>query len=124
MHEMSVAEEIVRQVTIIACENNAQSVSSVEVVAGALRLIEPDAMQAAFKAATEGTAAEGATLVLREVLARARCRSCDLEFDIDSPTDFTCSKCGQADTEVTAGNDIVLQSVEIEASPTGTGERQ
>lgn len=118
MHEMAIALELVRQLEALADEHNAVRIESVQVTAGVLRQIVPDALETAFAAAAEGTRAAGAVLKLSVIPATARCRVCQHEFHPE-PNTYLCAACHQADVEIVAGNEIVLASVTCEQ---GDGE--
>ena len=110
MHEMAIAMELLRQLERIAAGNGLSVVEAVSVRAGALRGIVPEALNAAFGFAAEGTCAEGAAINVEIVASVAECRQCGSRFapEVDS---FLCSHCGRADVEIVAGNDIILVSV-------------
>lgn len=110
MHEMSIAVSLLDQLQRIATDNQVARIVKLEVRCGALQQVVPDALTAAFAAAAEGTAADGAELRIVEVPLAGRCRACGAEYapQID---DFRCPTCHAADVELTAGEDIVLQSV-------------
>jgi len=113
MHEMSIAEILVKQVLGVAQANGLQYVSEVEVEIGAMRLVVPEALELAFVALIEDTAAAGAKLVIQEIPIKGRCRLCDKSYSMQ-PGIFICPDCGTADVEITAGNDIVLKSLVCE----------
>lgn len=114
MHELSIAMEIVRQVTEIARQHQAERVEEVEVEVGVLRLVQEEALRMSLVAAGEGTPAENARLVMTEIPVAAECRACGRSFapELD---DFTCPSCGQANARITAGNDIILKSLVCQA---------
>ena len=115
LHEMPIAEEIVRRTLELAGAHRATRVVSVEVEVGALRLVAPEALRVLFGAASEGTPVEGTALRIAEVRAEAVCRSCGHRYEPEIG-DFLCPQCGQADAEIVAGNDIVLKSVEMDVA--------
>jgi len=110
MHEMAIAMQLVDQVVAVAEAHRVRSVEEVVVEAGAMRQIVPDALELAFSVVAEGTVAQGAQLRLIEVKSVARCRKCECEFapELDN---YVCPECGQADTRIVAGNDIILKTV-------------
>jgi hydrogenase nickel incorporation protein HypA/HybF len=110
MHEMSIAAAIVEQVLAVAKENNLSKVTQVRLRVGALRLIVPEALAAAWEAVRDGTPAGLACLQLIEVAARARCRKCGHEFLPDWPV-FLCPACEQASVEILAGEELVLEEI-------------
>lgn len=110
MHEMAIAVELVEQLDALAVKHGIEYIESVDVTAGVLRQIVPDALQMAFAAAAEGTCAAGAALNLKIVPASARCRICKHEF-LPEPDTYLCVVCNRADVEIIQGNEIVLTSV-------------
>ena len=115
LHEMPIAQELVRQALELAGAHRATRVISVEVEIGALRLVAPEALRVMFGAASEGTPVEGTALSMTEVAPEAVCRSCGHRYEPEIG-DFLCPRCGRADAEVVAGNDIVLKSVEMDVA--------
>jgi hydrogenase nickel incorporation protein HypA/HybF len=117
VHELSIAESVVR----IAVENAAgRRVARVEVRAGALRQVVPSALDFAFELVARGTVAEGAELVIEEVAAEGICRRCGAHTVLE---DFPliCGRCGALDLEVVAGEELVVDSLDLEETLTTTG---
>jgi hydrogenase nickel incorporation protein HypA/HybF len=110
MHEMSIAMEMVTQLVELAERHQASRIVQVEVVAGAMRGVVPEALDLAFAAASEGTPAEGAELCVVEEKLQVVCNDCGFEF-APEPVSFLCPQCRQADVRIVAGNDIILKSV-------------
>ncbi len=110
MHELSIAIQLVEQISEVAEANKLPRVDEVELETGVLRQVIPEVMQTAFKEATSGTIASGAILTVREIKAKARCNQCAGEFEpqIDN---FLCPTCQVADVKVFEGNTIILKSV-------------
>jgi hydrogenase nickel incorporation protein HypA/HybF len=111
MHELAIAESVVR----IACDHaRGRRVSAVHVAAGHLRQVVPDALAFAFELVAVGTSVEGARLELREVPAVVRCRGCGAESEQEG-FPLACGACGGVDVEVTAGEQLIVEALEIEA---------
>ena len=110
MHELSIADGIVRQTVAIAAEHHAVRVEEVRVEVGSLMLVVPEALEQAWEVLREGTVAAEATLKITEVPARAECRGCGYAYAVQVQT-FQCPQCCLADPQITAGNDIILASV-------------
>jgi hydrogenase nickel incorporation protein HypA/HybF len=110
MHEMSIAVELLAQVEALADEHAAERVEALEVTAGALRAIVPEALDLAWQELARGTVAEGSALTLQVVAPLARCRGCGHEF-APEPDACLCEQCGVADVDILEGNDIFLTSV-------------
>jgi hydrogenase nickel incorporation protein HypA/HybF len=110
MHELSIADAIV---TIASRHAKGRPVSRVEVRVGHLRQVVPDSLRFAFELITAGTELEGAELALEEVPARVVCTACEQETTL---TEFPmhCGACGGFDVEVTAGEELLVVSIEVE----------
>jgi hydrogenase nickel incorporation protein HypA/HybF len=110
MHELSIAEAIV---DIADRHARGRRVTRVEVAVGHLRQVVPSALEFAFELVANGTALEGAELVLDEVPAAGRCRACGAESRLDG-FPLTCAACGGWDVEVVAGEELRVESLDVE----------
>jgi hydrogenase nickel incorporation protein HypA/HybF len=110
MHELSIAEAIV---AVADRHAGGRRVSRVEVSVGHLRQVVPSALAFAFELVSEGTALAGAELVLEEVPATGRCRACGAESRFDA-FPLTCRACGDHDVELTAGEELQVESLDLE----------
>jgi len=117
MHELSIAEAIVA----IADRHAAgRRITRVDVSVGHLRQVVPPALEFAFALVAEGTAVEGAELVLTEVPATGRCRACGAELPLDA-FPFACEACGGLDVEVIAGEELLVESLDLEEEEAAYG---
>ncbi len=110
MHELSLANAVLESVLRVVAEHGAARVVELEVECGVLQQVVPEALETAFEALSQGTAAGGARLRIREVGLRARCRACGREYAA-ALDNYVCPGCGVADVEVVAGREVVLRSV-------------
>lgn len=115
MHEMSLACEVVDEVTRLAEAEGAVGVSRVTLELGALSGVERNAFEFAYPAAVEGTALARAELVLEEVAATVLCRMCERRTEPALPV-LVCGACGSADVDVVAGRDFIIKSVELDVA--------
>jgi len=79
---------------------------------GKLNAVVPDALTFCFEVLTKGTQLEGTSLSISEVPIRGACSNCGAEFTIDEPW-FFCPKCESRDVEMTSGQEITVESIEI-----------
>ena len=117
MHELSIAEAIVG-----VAERHAagRAVYAVDVRVGHLRQVVPGALEFAFELTARGTCVDGAELRIEQVPAAGHCRACGAESVLqDFP--LTCAACGGLDVEVTAGEELLVDSLELEETMTTTG---
>jgi hydrogenase nickel incorporation protein HypA/HybF len=112
MHELSIAAAIA---AIAERHAAGRRVTRVEVRIGHLRQVVPDSLAFAFELVTEGTEMEGAELVLEPVPAAGRCRACATE-GLLTAFPLHCSVCGGLDVEVIRGEELLVDSLELEAS--------
>ncbi len=122
MHEMTIATELLAA-TLSAVADHADELSSaadspciesVEVEIGLLQQIVPEALELAWQAVCDGTAAQGAALTVTETPAAACCKWCGESFS-PAVDDYLCPGCGKADVDIRAGNDILLRSITCQA---------
>lgn len=119
MHELSIAANLMDQLTRIAREQGAARIVEVEVRCGVMQQVVAEALATAFDVLSAETPAAGAQLRIVEVELAGACRQCGRRYEprID---DFVCPDCGAADVALTAGDDIVLQSVVCEVEDKAT----
>ena len=117
MHELSIAQAIV---DVAARHAGEARVASVHVRVGHLRQVVPSALEFSFELCAHGTPAEGAVLELEEVPAGVRCRGCGAESE---PGGFplACGGCGGLDVEVVRGEELQVESLELDAELSRSG---
>jgi hydrogenase nickel incorporation protein HypA/HybF len=117
MHELSIAESIV---DIAVRHARGRPVIRVEVTVGHLRQVVPSALSFAFELVAQGTPAEGAELVLDTIPATVRCRTCGEESELDD-WPLLCRPCGSADLAVVAGEELRVESLDVEEQEVAHG---
>lgn len=88
-------------------------VLQVKLKVGELTNAEPDALLMAFAAYSKDTICEGAELVVERVPLRARCQNCHQVFDVKMMI-FICPNCGDTHIEVIQGEELLIESLEVE----------
>jgi len=119
MHELSIAESIVR---VARRHAGGRAVTRVELRVGHLRQVVPSALEFAFTLVADGTELEGAELAIEEVPVGGRCRACGAEGTY-AGFPFTCPGCGGLDIELTSGEELLVESLELEAPMAMDGRR-
>jgi len=120
MHELSLADAIVR---IAADHAGGRRVTKVEVKVGHLRQVVPDALEFAFRLVAEGTVAEDAELALAEIPVRVACRACAAESP-QTQFPLACLRCGSLDVDVVAGEELQVESLELQDEPIAVAGRR
>jgi hydrogenase nickel incorporation protein HypA/HybF len=117
MHELSIAEGIVA----IAGEHAAgRRVLAVDVKVGALRQVVPAALEFAFELTVTGSNLEGAELRVHGVPAVGRCSDCGQTSEFDW-FPFACAGCGSADLELLGGEELLVESIDVDDELVTTG---
>jgi hydrogenase nickel incorporation protein HypA/HybF len=117
MHELAIAESIVE---IAVRHARGRRVSRVEVTVGHLRQVVPSALSFAFELVAQNTPVEGAELVLDVIPATGRCRTCGVESRMDG-FPLLCRSCGSADMAVVAGEELRVESLDVEEQEVAHG---
>ena len=117
MHELSIAESIV---AIADAHAGGARVVEVQVKVGHLRQVVPSALEFAFELCAQGTAAEGAELELEVVPVAVVCRACAEESEPDG-FPLTCQACGSFELEIVRGEELVVDSLELEREASRSG---
>ena len=110
MHELSIAQAV-----LAIAERHAagRRVRRVELRVGHLRQVVPTALAFAFELLTDGTALEGAELVIEDVPARGRCRACGVETAMRG-FPLQCATCGGFDVELVSGEELLVDALELD----------
>ena len=112
MHEFSLMTGVLDAALSAAEENNARQIVEIRLVIGEMTEVLGDAMDFAFEALTPGTLAEGATLNMTKVMPQSRCLACGKVFEHER-YDLTCPQCNALATELVAGRELYIDSMEI-----------
>jgi len=110
MHELSVSSAIVDTVVRHAA---GRQVAAVHVRLGRLRQVVPSSLAFYFALISKETVCENAELHQEIVPARLRCRGCSHGWEIDMPH-FRCPQCGAADVVVETGEELEVESIDVE----------
>jgi hydrogenase nickel incorporation protein HypA/HybF len=115
VHELSIAAHVV---DIAARHADGRKVTKVYLRVGHLRQVVPSALSFSFDLVAQGTPVETAELILEEVPAAGLCRECGVESRLEA-FPLQCGACGGLDLEITQGEDLYVESLEMEeAQPT------
>jgi len=116
MHEMSIAQSLIRIIEQEMVRNRVDRLVRVKISYGRISAIVPEALQTAFQALIHNTHLEGAVLETSEIPLRAKCRSCFREFSGgDDLFVMTCSHCGaEFGHEIISGKEMFVEELEVE----------
>jgi hydrogenase nickel incorporation protein HypA/HybF len=113
MHEMSIAQSILKIALNEAQKNGARKLRVVRIRAGALRGIVPEQLSFFFQFITKDTPAEGASLDVETVPIKGKCKPCEHVFMVQN-FEFVCPQCKSKDVDVVEGMELAVKEIEIE----------
>lgn len=113
MHEFAITSSMFALVKEQAERANAGKVTRINLVIGEMSGIVRECVEFYFNYLRKGTLAEDATLSFRMVPANYRCRNCGNTFEFKGFS-YTCPSCGGRGVEIIAGEELLLESIEVE----------
>ena len=111
MHELSIAEAVVG---IVSRHAHGRRVHRVNMRVGHLRQVVPSALELAFEIAATGGPADGAILAIEDVPVTGGCRTCG-QRAVMGELPLRCPDCRGIDIEVLTGEELQVESLELEA---------
>ncbi|GAB4298619.1 MAG: hydrogenase maturation nickel metallochaperone HypA [Ignavibacteriaceae bacterium] len=112
MHELSIAQEILRIVNEYLPEPTPNSVKSVKVRVGRLSNILTDSLTFCYEALTDQTPLEGSKLEIIELPVKISCANCGSESEIEPPV-FACPACGNNQIKIVTGTELRVDEIEL-----------
>ena len=113
MHEMSIAESIVKIALDCAAKENAVRINKLDLSIGTLAGIEFEALEFALEVVKKGSILERAEIVIDKVQAKAKCLECGTGYE--APQVFSkCPECGGYSTQLISGKEMQVRSLVID----------
>jgi hydrogenase nickel incorporation protein HypA/HybF len=114
MHEVSVAESLLK-IAVDECRRNGYSkISHVRVVIGKASGVMPEALLFAFDALKAETIAADATLTIEEVPVAGHCTVCNANFTALESFVLCCPQCGSSAYNIHAGRELDIKDLEVD----------
>jgi hydrogenase nickel incorporation protein HypA/HybF len=120
VHELAIAQSIA---SIAESHAHGRPVARVYVKVGHLRQVVPSALAFAFELVTEDTTMHGAGLDIEHVPAMGDCRACGWSGPL-AAFPLACGNCGGLDLGIVQGEELLVESLEIENAPTGSAGKE
>lgn len=126
MHELAVAQALVEQVGAVidqhqashdndASSSDAWRATSIRVRIGPLAGVVPELLATAFPLAAAGSRMEHAELDFTLAPIKVRCQTCGMETEA-AMNRLLCGACGDWHTQIISGDELLLESVELETA--------
>ena len=116
MHELSVTQSLLEIAVRHAKAAGAQRVTDLYLVIGQLSSIVDDSVTFYWDMVSRGTPAEGARLHFRRIPTQMRCQECGTSY-APSETELACPGCHSTSVRVVAGEEFMLEAIDVEAAP-------
>jgi hydrogenase nickel incorporation protein HypA/HybF len=132
VHELAVAQALVEQVDAVieqhaashdqdASSSVAWRASLIRVRIGPLAGVVPELLASAFPLAAAGSRMQHAALEFAHAPIQVRCQTCGAETQA-AMNRLLCGACGDWHTQIISGDELLLESVELETAPSLTPE--
>jgi hydrogenase nickel incorporation protein HypA/HybF len=112
VHELSLVESIVRDVSQLAQSENFRRVVQIQLEIGTLSGVVRESVEFCFPTLSEGTPLEGATLLIKSTPLTILCQNCS-QTSTPVIDDMKCEHCGLRNFKVTAGRDFKIIDLEV-----------
>lgn len=109
MHELSLCRSIAE---VAVRHADGRRVASVRVRVGHLRQVVPATLVGCFAVVAAQSQLAGAVLEVVEVPAQLRCRACGAVTRLER-FELRCGECGGSDLKVIAGQELLVESLEL-----------
>lgn len=122
MHELSMADAIVKTVLDAAEKNQAEQILEVTIEVGKLTMLNPEQLRFLLEVLTEDTLLEGSEIIIEEIPVEIECKSCNYigSTELDDSDHYLmivkCPECGERDLEVITGRECNVKNIKIEKS--------
>jgi hydrogenase nickel incorporation protein HypA/HybF len=113
MHEFAITMNVLDIVEEEAKKLNAKIVHEIEIDVGELSGVDYDALDFTMQYTIKSELLEHAKLVINKIPAKARCNTCNQEFDISDFYD-ACPKCNNFDHTILQGKELKVKAIKID----------
>ncbi len=113
MHELRIAESIVKISTKEIERQHLTGIRAIGVRIGALAGVNADSLLFGFEAITVDTPLAGVKLEVEEVPVKGKCHACQKDFEIKEFI-FVCPHCYSSDIEISQGQELDIAYIETD----------
>ena len=113
MHELAITQNMLELVLEKAGEAEAKEVKRINLVIGEMTGVVEECVQFYFNFLGKETIAEGAALSFTMIPIKVQCRGCGKSFELKE-SDWTCPYCQGNNMEIIAGEELFVESIEVE----------
>lgn len=112
MHELSVAQEILKIVDQYLPNPSPNSVKSVKIKVGKFSNILTESLSFCYQALIDNTPLQGSKLKIVEIPVKISCSNCNQEFELEPPV-FSCPGCANNQIRIVSGTELQVEEIEL-----------
>jgi len=113
MHELAITQSILDISLRHAQKVDAKRIVTINLVVGKFSSVVDDSVQFYWDMIADGTIAQGATLHFERIPAEMKCLDCGHAFEPNDET-FACPKCLSPKVRITKGEELRVESIDVE----------
>jgi hydrogenase nickel incorporation protein HypA/HybF len=113
MHELALAQEILRIAEETAAEASADLVTRIDIEVGTLAGVMVHALEFGLEASKINTLAESATIEIQTIDGRGICGSCKKEYPAEAIF-AQCPLCSDSFLSIVSGTELKVKAIEVE----------
>ncbi len=113
MHEMGIAQEILKLALNSAQERHAAQIRSINIKIGEFTAIEPECISFYLGLLAKDTLAQDASIRIETLPLKLKCQDCQTDSIPAPPYEFSCPACGGQNLDILQGQELYLESIEI-----------
>ena len=114
MHELVLAENIIKTIKEQIKSCNVKKVKKVNLVVGELSCVSEESLTLYWSVMAKDTVCEFSTLNFTQIPASMKCSSCHQTFLLSKAKDFRCPFCNRNANIENQAKDFYIESIEIE----------
>ena len=123
MHELSITESLLETVLRYASDSRAKKVINIYLTIGELSSIVDISVQFFWDLVTKNTIAENSKLNFKYIKAEFICNDCTTKYLLRYQQ-LTCPNCDSSNISLLAGDEFILQAIDIEEATSGTANEK
>ena len=112
MHELALAESLIKKIIEIAETEKISEITSVTLLIGTFSGVDKDALGLALPFTAEGTILEKTEFIYEDVKVKVKCDDCKKETFPEVPI-IVCNECHSDNIEIIAGREFVIKEMEV-----------
>jgi len=112
MHELALAESLLKTIEDIAEKEKLNHIKTVTLLIGTFSGVDKDALDFAIPFTTEGTFLEKTEFIYEDVKVKVKCSDCNKESFPEIPI-IVCNHCHSDNIEIIAGREFVIKEFEV-----------